>query len=118
MRHSSSDYVLVSNEGKLESYYDVLNRIKTMHDETNSLKKNNRSFDLVELLKGRKTLKNKWVFKLKQGDGNLVNHKAILVVKGFVKKGIDFDEIFSPVMKMNSIQVILGLASSLNLEIE
>ena len=84
----------------------------------NSLMKNN-IFDLVELPKGRKTLKNKWVFKLKQGDGNLVKHKVVLIVKRFGhKKGIDFDESFSPVVKMNSIRVVLGLAPSLNLEIE
>ena len=113
---------MISDEGEPENYYDVLNHkdkddwIKAMHDEMNSLKKNN-TFDLVELPKGRKILKNKWVFKLKQGDGNIVKHKARLVVKGFgQKKGIDFDEIFSPVV--SSIRVVLGLAATLNLEIE
>ena len=42
-----------------------------------------------------------------------------LVVKGFgQKQGIDFDEIFSLVVKMCSIRVILGLAASMNLELE
>ncbi|KAL6334059.1 hypothetical protein AAG906_001815 [Vitis piasezkii] len=46
-------------------------------------------------------------------------YKARLVVKGFnQKKGIDFDEIFSPVVKMSSIRVVLGLAASLDLEIQ
>ena len=34
------------------------------------------------------------------------------------KKGIDFEEIFSPVVKMSSIQVVLGLGASLNLDVE
>ena len=34
------------------------------------------------------------------------------------KKGIDFEEIFSPMVKMSSIRVVLGLATSLDLEIE
>ncbi|GKA81578.1 putative RNA-directed DNA polymerase, partial [Tanacetum coccineum] len=45
--------------------------------------------------------------------------QARLAVKGFrQKKGIDFDEIFSPVVKMGSIRVVLGLAASLDLEVE
>ena len=40
-------------------------------------------------------------------------------MKGFgQKKGIDFNEIFSPVVKMNSIRVVLSLAASMDLEIE
>ena len=40
-------------------------------------------------------------------------------MKGFSqKKDVDFDEIFSPVVKITSIRVILGLAARLNLEVE
>jgi ATP-binding cassette subfamily B (MDR/TAP) protein 1 len=46
-------------------------------------------------------------------------YKARLVVKGFGRnKGIDFEEMFSPVVKMSSVRVVLGLATSLNLEVE
>jgi hypothetical protein len=46
-------------------------------------------------------------------------YNARLVVKGFSqKKGINFEEIFSPVVKMSSIRVVLGLAANMNLEIE
>ena len=42
-----------------------------------------------------------------------------MVVKGFSQnKGIDFDEIFSPIVKMSSICVVLCLTASLDLEIE
>ena len=48
-----------------------------------------------------------------------VKYRAHLVVKGFgQKKGIDFDEIFSPVVKMNSIRVTLSLVASMGLELE
>ena len=41
------------------------------------------------------------------------------MVKGFSQKhGVDFDEIFSLVVKMNSIPVVLGLVASLDLELE
>ena len=87
-------------------------------EEMNSLWKND-TYELTELPKGRKALKNKWVFKLKNDDEKLLKYKARLVVKAFgQKKGINFDEIFSPVVKMCSIRVLLGLTASMNLELE
>ena len=89
-----------------------------MQEEMNSLWKND-TYKLPELPKGRKTLKNKWVFKLKNDDEKLLKYKTRLVVKGFgKKKGIEFDEIFSPIVKMCSIRVILGLVACMNLESE
>ena len=80
----------------------------------------NDTFDLVSLPKGKKALKNKWVYRVKtEENSSHPRYKARLVVKGFSqKKGIDFDEIFSPVVKMSSIQVVLGMAASMDLEVE
>ena len=102
-----------------QSHKDKIYWVKAMQGKMNSLQKNG-THELVELPKGRKALKNKWVFKLKRdSSGKLAKHKAWLVVKGFAqKKGIDFDEIFSPVVKMSFIRVILGLTACLDLELE
>jgi ATP-binding cassette subfamily B (MDR/TAP) protein 1 len=80
----------------------------------------NHTFELVKLPKGKRALKNKWVFRLKIDEHcSRPRYKARLVMKGFgQKKGIDFEEIFSPMVKMSSIRVVLGLAASLNLEVE
>ncbi|KAL9259890.1 Retrovirus-related Pol polyprotein from transposon TNT 1-94-like protein [Drosera capensis] len=52
----------------------------------------------------------------RDANDKLVKRKVRLVVQGFgQKKGIDFDEIFSPVVKMTSM---LGLAASMNLKID
>jgi hypothetical protein len=49
---------------------------------------------------------------LKEEYGSKKRYKTRLVVKGFAqKKGIDFDEMFSPVVKMTSIRTILSLVA-------
>ena len=70
--------------------------------------------------KGRWHSKNKWVYKLKPGDGgNPPRYKARIVVRGFQqKKRVDFDEIFARVVKMTSIQTVVSIAASMNLEVE
>ena len=84
----------------------------------NSLNKN-KTYDLVELPKGKKVLMNKWGFKLKKDGDKLVKYKAWLVVEGFSQKqGIDFDKIFSPIVKISSIRVVLRLVASLDLELQ
>ena len=81
-----------------------------MHqDEMTSLHENN-TFELVKLPKGKRALKNKWVYKVKTEEHtSRPRYKARLVVKEYSqRKGIDFEEIFSPVVKIGSIRVILG----------
>jgi hypothetical protein len=64
-------------------------------------------------------LQNKWVYKLKEEDGGKKWYKARIVVKGFQqKKGIDFDEIFYPIVKMTSIRTILSLVVVEDLHLE
>ena len=90
-----------------------------MHEEMKALHKNN-TYELMRLPKGKRALKNKWVLKRKsKPNKSQPRYKARLVMKDFSqKKVIDFEEIFSPVVKMYSMRVMLGLATSMNLEIE
>ena len=65
-------------------------------------------FKLTDLPKGRKVIKNRWVFNIKQ-DGQ---KKAHLVAKGFSQmEGIDFNEIFSPVVRFETVRLMLALSS-------
>ena len=90
-----------------------------MQDEMDSLHENH-TYEFTEPLKGKRVLRNKWVYKLKPGDtGNPPTYKARIVVKGFEqKKGVDFDEIFAAVMKMKSIWMVLSIATSMDLKVE
>lgn len=123
-RYPASEYTMVTDAGEPESFHeaqvheDRAKWKKAMQEEMDSLHKNH-TYDLVELPKNRKALKNKWVFKIKNEGNGQVKYKARLVVKGFSQKqGIDYEEIFSPVVKMSSIRVILGLVASQDLEVE
>lgn len=80
----------------------------------------NDTIELMNLSKGKKALKNKWVYRVKtQENTSHPRYKAKLVVKGFSqKRGIDYDEIFSLVVKMTLIRVLLGVAITMDLEIE
>ncbi|KAG7553078.1 Zinc finger CCHC-type superfamily [Arabidopsis thaliana x Arabidopsis arenosa] len=124
-RYDPSEYVLLTDGGEPESFDEALEDEHkdewhdAMGDEMDSFAENH-TFELVKLPKGKKALLNKWVYKIKHDETSLSpRYKARLVVKGYgQKKGIDYDEIFSPVVKMSSIRVVLGLAASLDLEVE
>jgi hypothetical protein len=74
---------------------------------------------LLQLPTGNKALQNKWVYKLKEEDGGKKWYKVRLVLKGFEqKKGIYFDEIFSPDVKITSIRTILSLVAVEDLHLE
>eukprot|EP00253_Pinus_taeda_P024669 PITA_24669 len=84
-----------------------------MNEEYHSLLEND-TWDLVPLPKGQKLVRCKWVYRTKFGpDGKVDKHKARLVVKCFSQvEGIDYNETFSYVAKMNSIRLVLSLAAS------
>ena len=89
-----------------------------MKEEMDSLSKN-KNCDLVPLPKGKRAFPDKWVYRPKEEDGGNKRYKARLVVKVFPqKKGIDFDEIYSPDIKMTSIRIVLSLVVVDDLHLE
>ncbi|GKA35499.1 retrovirus-related pol polyprotein from transposon TNT 1-94 [Tanacetum coccineum] len=67
-----------------------------------------------------KPIGNKWVYKIKRnGDDQVERYRARLVVKGYApKEGIDFNEIFSPVVRMTTIRVVLSMCVMYDLHLE
>ena len=118
------NYLLLTDGGELECYDEALqdeNSSKwelAKKDEMDSLL-GNQTWELTELPVGKKALHNKWVYRIKnEHDGNK-HYKAKLVVKRFQQKeGIDYIEIFSPVVKMSTIRLVLGMVAVENIHLE
>ena len=87
--------------------------------EYNSLMEQ-KVWEVCPLPAGRKAVGCKWVFKRKyNAEGQIARYKARLVAKGFSQKeGIDYHEVFSPVVQISSLRVLLAIAVERGWEIQ
>ena len=89
-----------------------------INEELQSLAAHN-VWELAEAPKGTNIVSCKWVFKLKRlPNGQIDRYKARLVARGFSQKhGIDYYETFAPVVRMESLRILLAIAAREDLEI-
>lgn len=92
---------------------------KAMDEEMAALDKN-KTWDLVKFPARIKPVGNKWLFKKKFSvEGKVEKYKVHLVEKGYSQvEGINFGDIFSPIVKITSIIFILVVDVAFDLEIE
>ena len=85
-------------------------------EEYSSLLKNH-TWELTRRPAGRRVLYSKWVFKVKRlADMSVDRYKARLTAGGDRQtKGLDYDEIHAPVVRKESIRLLLALAASLGM---
>ncbi|GJX12264.1 retrovirus-related pol polyprotein from transposon TNT 1-94 [Tanacetum coccineum] len=88
----SANYFLSTENGKPESYSEALRK---------------------------KALQSKWVFRVKEEQDGRKRYKARLLINGFQhKRGVDYNEIFSPVVKMARIRLVLSIVAIEDLHLE
>ena len=79
----------------------------------------NRTWKLVDLPPGCKTIGCKWVIRKRlKPDGSIDKFKARLVAKGFKQKtDLDFFDTFSSVTRITSIRLLIAIATIFDLKI-
>ncbi|GKG21780.1 retrovirus-related pol polyprotein from transposon TNT 1-94, partial [Tanacetum coccineum] len=75
-----------------------------------------RSLDfgrVMDLPNGKRAIGTKWVFRNKKDErGIVIKNKATLVAQGYIQEeGIDYDELFAPVSRIEAIRLFLAYAS-------
>lgn len=89
--------------------------VKVMVDEIKPIEDND-TWSLVKFPKGKKEINVKWVYKVMLNPkGEVIRHNARLIAKRFLQKeGIDYDEGFAPVARIEIIRLVIGLVNMHN----
>ena len=86
-----------------------------MAEELSAIERN-KTWTLIKAPPGIKPIGVKWVFRMKKDQtGAVVKHKAQLVAKGYSQKfGIDYEEIYGPVARFDSIRILIAIEAQSN----
>ena len=114
-----TNYVMLTDAGEPSCYKEAMlasGHAKwehAMQSELDSIHKNG-TWDFVTLPKDRKVLPCKWVYKYKYTSNKTSpKYKARLVAKAYKQEqGVDFDQIFSPIVKVTTLCMLLALATN------
>lgn len=127
--HCVVSCLLTTNDGESAEPYDYADALKdkdwekwnaSMGDEMFSLEKNG-TWVVVPKPKNVRVIGNKWVYTKKEGILGVEppRFKSRLVAKGYSQReGIDYNEIFAPVVKHVSIRILLQIVAAEDLELE
>ncbi|CAJ2665853.1 unnamed protein product [Trifolium pratense] len=92
--------------------------INAMQEELTQFKRS-EVWDLVPRPDGINVIGTKWVYKNKTDEnGDITRNKARLVAQGYTQiEGVDFDETFAPVARLESIRLLLAVACILKFKL-
>ncbi|GJW43264.1 putative ribonuclease H-like domain-containing protein [Tanacetum coccineum] len=100
---------------KIAQAFDDESWVEAMQEELLQFKIQ-KVWTLVDLTYGKKAIGRKWVHRNKKDErGIVVRNKARLVVQGYKQEeGIDYDEVFAPVVRIEAIRLFFAYASFIN----
>ncbi|GKE23299.1 putative ribonuclease H-like domain-containing protein, partial [Tanacetum coccineum] len=86
--------------------------IEAMQDELLQFKLQ-KVWTMVDLPNGKRSIRTKWVYRNKKVErGIVIKNKERLVAQGHTQEeGIDYDEVFSPIARIEAIRLFLAYAS-------
>jgi len=89
-----------------------------MEEEIHAIHKND-TWEMTTLRSNQKAIGVKWVYKIKRtAEGEVSRYKARLVAKGYKQKyGIDYEEVFAPVVRLDTVKLLIALAAHHNWKI-
>jgi hypothetical protein len=115
---SYSCYLAQTEPKKVDEALQDEGWVSAMHDELHQFTRND-VWNLVPRPAELSIIGTKWIFKNKTDEhGNVVRNKARLVAQGYTQiEGVDFDETFAPVARLESIRILLSIACHLGFKL-
>ncbi|CAL9007919.1 unnamed protein product [Prunus brigantina] len=92
--------------------------ILAIQEELNQFERNDVWY-LVPRPKDANVIGTKWIFRNKTDEkGKVIRNKARLVAQGYTQvEGLDFDETFAPVARLESVRLLLAIACHLGIKL-
>jgi len=89
-----------------------------MQEELHQFERN-KMWDLVPQPEDRRIIGTKWLFQNKLDElGTITRNKARLVVQGYnQEEGIDYEETFAPVARIEAIRILLAFAAHMEIKL-
>ncbi|GKD31741.1 putative ribonuclease H-like domain-containing protein [Tanacetum coccineum] len=106
------DFTIIDEPKTVSKSLDDSSWIEAMQEELLQFKLQ-KVWTLVDLPHGKREIVSKWVFRNKKDErGIVVKNKARLVAQGYTQQeGINYDEVFAPVARIEAIRLFLAYAS-------
>lgn len=93
--------------------------INAINEELTSIYANNVWHAISNIPENARIMSTKWLFRIKWAQGVIERFKARLCVRGFEQiEGIDYHDIFAPVIRLTSLRILLAIAAYDDLELE